>query len=198
MDPVYQEKTTKDGLKVVTCIIMYRPKGIECHGGPGFTKAIGIGPEYRKAVGIAVCDPHDTYDPEFGKKLARSRAKDAAYTSFYSAVKEVREKFNLVLINLEKNLYAKAEMVRTRNRNYRKKLAKAEAEKVKEAVTKTIRKPRAKKTTATPTPAVETKTKSVEVKVRVRKPAVKKVDVKAETTRKPRTPRAKKVTETTK
>jgi len=123
-EPVYQETTTKSGLKAVTCIIMYRPKGIECHGGPGFTEAVGIDARYRKAVGTAICDPHDTYDLELGKKLARSRAKDAAYAGFYNAIRESHEKFDNILTNLEKNMFAKAEMVKTRNRNYRKKVCK--------------------------------------------------------------------------
>ena len=49
-EPVYQEKTTKEGLKVITCIIMYRPKGIECHGGPGFTEAVGLDNRYRRLL----------------------------------------------------------------------------------------------------------------------------------------------------
>jgi len=126
-EPVYQETTTKEGLKAVTCIIMYRPKGIECHGGPGFTEAIGIDSRYRKAVGTAICDPHDKYDADLGKKLARSRAKDAAYAGFYNAIRESHEKFDNILTNLEKNMFAKAEMVKTRNRNYRKKVCKTAA-----------------------------------------------------------------------
>ena len=132
-EPVYQETTTKEGLKAVTCIIMYRPKGSECHGGPGFTEAIGIDSRYRKAVGTAICDPHDKYDSDLGKKLARSRAKDAAYAGFYNAIRESHEKFDNILTNLEKNMYAKAEMVKTRNRNYRKKVCKTTTAAVKPA-----------------------------------------------------------------
>lgn len=171
-EPVYQEKTTKEGLKTVTCIIMYRPKGIECHGGPGFTEAVGLDNRYRKAVGTAVCDPHDTYDPELGKKLARSRAKDAAYSGFYNAIRESHEKFNDILTSLEKNVYAKSAMVRARNRNYRKKITSPA-------------------TAVTPAP-VE---KPARVRARVKKSAPAEVEVKTKTVRKPR---AKKVAETAK
>lgn len=166
-EPVYQETTTKSGLKAVTCIIMYRPKGIECHGCPGFTEAVGIDARYRKAVGTAICDPHDTYDLELGKKLARSRAKDAAYSGFYNAVRESHEKFNHILTNLEKNLFAKAEMVKTRNRNYRKKVCKVPS--------------------TTPTPA----TKPVEVIVKTpkrtsRRPATTTAEAPKKTVRRPK------------
>lgn len=171
MDPVYQENTTKKGLKVVTCIIMYRPKGIECHGGPGFTEAVGLNSRYRKAVGTAVCDPHDTYNLELGKKLARSRAKDAAYSSFYNAIRESREKFNGILTSLEKNVYAKAAMVRARNKNYRKKI-----------------------TTVTPAPAAPATT----VKVRVKKETPKVEGIKKETPAKKITRRGKKTVESAK
>lgn len=133
LEPVYQETETKKGLKAVTCIIMYRPKGIDTLGGPGFMEAIGIDSKYRKAVGTAICDPHDKYDSELGKKLARSRAKDAAYTGFYNAIRECQEKCDNILGNLGKNMFAKAAMVKTRNNNYRKKVCKTTTAAVKPA-----------------------------------------------------------------
>jgi len=123
-EPVYQEETTKDGLKKVTCILVYRPKGIECAGGVDFVKGIGLSSKYRRAVGVAVCDPNDTYDVKVGRKLARSRAKDAAYTCFYNTVKEKAEHFSEILGNLSKFMEDKTAGVRKRNSEYRKKVLK--------------------------------------------------------------------------
>ena len=80
-----------------------------------------------RAKGMAVCSPNDKFDPEIGKKIARSIAESNAY---FNAAKAVSRRVNYLLklgfkiSEIADKFEERADSIITHNRSYQKSLIK--------------------------------------------------------------------------
>lgn len=87
----YNVSTTSQGKLMVTCVMKYKASlcdrmvdalaaMMDVRGGKtGYVIPVMAGFKECTAIGKAVLDPHDSYDLETGKKIARAKAESAAY-----------------------------------------------------------------------------------------------------------------------
>lgn len=81
-DVPYQTFTTMEGFRVVMVAIV-SPKDIFCEGNEyGDLPYIRKGKELR--IGYAICNPNDTFDEDFGVRMALSRARKKPFCHLMS------------------------------------------------------------------------------------------------------------------